>query len=291
MNANYEVLTEHGIQLSGLANVNESLQTHYLIYRIDNVITNEFYIGQHKTTNIYDKYMGSGHILKCSMQHYDLSCFTKTILFDFQTEKEMNDKELELVPEISCHHNNPLCLNIVEGGRSRRMPGKLNPMYGVNIKDRMPYTKWLEHNKKISISNTGKNNGMYGKKLKDIMGEKAFNEMCQKRHNSILNRSDKKRKEIHDIYSKRTQGKRNPAYGRKWIYNPTTNDRVYVKENEVKNYKNLGYVIGQNFKANKGKRAMYLPGSKMKYKFINECDVQKYLMLGYKFGKNPLYKK
>lgn len=291
MNANYEILTKYGIQLSGLTNINESLQTHYLIYRIDNIITNEFYIGQHKTKNIYDKYMGSGHILKCSMQHYNLSCFVKTILFDFPTEKEMNDKELELVPEISCHHNNPLCLNIVEGGGSRRMPGKSNPMYGVDIKDRMPYDKWLEHNKKISIANTGKNNGMYGKKLKDIMGEEAFNKMCQKRHDSVLNRSIEKRKEIHDKLSKRTQGKRNPAYRRKWMYHPISNDRKYVKENEIEKYLTLGYIIGQNFKANIGKRGMYLPGSAMNYKLIKEENIEKYLKLGYKFGKNPLYSK
>ena len=291
MNANYEIITNNGIQLSGLANINESLKTHYLIYRIDNIITNEFYIGQHKTNNVYDKYMGSGHILKCSMQHYDLSCFIKTILFDFSTEKEMDDKELELVPEISCHHNNPLCLNIVEGGGSRRMPGKSNPMYGINIKDKMPIDKWLEHNKKISKANSGKGNGMFGKKMKDIMGEDAYNKMRQNQYNSVLNRSANKRQEIHDKYSKRTQGKGNPAYGRKWMYNPSTNERIYVKGNEVEKYKKLGYVIGQNFKTNEGKRGMYLPGSTMKYKLIKESDIQKYLDLGYKFGRNPLYPK
>ena len=36
---------------------------------------------------------------------------------------------------------------------------------------------------------------------------------------------------------------------------------------------------------------MYLPGSAMNYKLIKEENIEKYLKLGYKFGKNPLYSK
>ena len=75
------------------------------------------------------------------------------------------------------------------------------------------------------------------------------------------------------------------------MYHPISNDRKYVKENEIEKYLTLGYIIGQNFKANIGKRGMYLPGSAMNYKLIKEENIEKYLKLGYKFGKNPLYSK
>lgn len=45
MNANYEIITNLGIQLSGLHNVNENLSTHYLIYKIVNNINGKYYIG------------------------------------------------------------------------------------------------------------------------------------------------------------------------------------------------------------------------------------------------------
>jgi len=36
---------------------------------------------------------------------------------------------------------------------------------------------------------------------------------------------------------------------------------------------------------------MYLPGTNMYGKMIQENEIQKYLELGYKFGINPQYKK
>ena len=42
-------------------------------------------------------------------------------------------------------------------------------------------------------------------------------------------------------------GKRNPAYGRKWMHlkgSSKKEDRVYVKENEFQKYLKLGYVFG-----------------------------------------------
>jgi len=71
----------------------------YTIYKITNKINGKVYIGKHMTKNPYDGYMGSGRAIKEALKKYGKSNFNKEVLFIFDTEKEMNDKEIELVNE------------------------------------------------------------------------------------------------------------------------------------------------------------------------------------------------
>lgn len=93
----FEYVNESGIRINGLSNVNGSLSTHYIVYRIDNLINGKYYIGQHKTDDPFDNYMGSGYYLRNAILKDNLSSFIKTILFDFNDFDSMNNKEFELV--------------------------------------------------------------------------------------------------------------------------------------------------------------------------------------------------
>ncbi len=72
---------------------------HYVIYQVTNLLNGKIYIGKHETFDIDDDYMGSGKLVKRAIEKYGIENFKKEILFDFETEEEMNLKEKEIVNE------------------------------------------------------------------------------------------------------------------------------------------------------------------------------------------------
>ena len=72
---------------------------YYTIYQTTNLVNNKIYIGQHKTTNPYDDYIGSGDTFKDAKKKYGNENFRKDILFIYDNEYDMDQKEIELVTE------------------------------------------------------------------------------------------------------------------------------------------------------------------------------------------------
>lgn len=88
---------------------------YYIIYKTTNNINNKIYIGKHKTADVNDSYLGSGKILKRAIKKYGIENFSKEILFVFDNEQEMNDKEAAIVTEDFINDNN--VYNLCSGGR------------------------------------------------------------------------------------------------------------------------------------------------------------------------------
>jgi len=85
----------------------------YTVYKTTNIITGEYYIGVHKTTNCNDDYLGSGIHIKRQVKKYGKHNFSKETLFTFDNEHDAFEKEKEL---LVIHLNEKLCINIASGG-------------------------------------------------------------------------------------------------------------------------------------------------------------------------------
>ena len=85
----------------------------YIVYRTTNVITNEFYIGTHKTENPTDDYLGSGTRLKENIVQYGRENFIRRIVATFNDGQLALQLEHQLVTDAKI---SPLCLNVTNGG-------------------------------------------------------------------------------------------------------------------------------------------------------------------------------
>jgi hypothetical protein len=122
---------------------------YYTVYKITNKINGKIYIGKHQTKKIDDGYMGSGKRLKDAIKHYGLKNFEKEILFVFDNEEDMNNKEAELVTE--CFIKEDSNYNMCPGG---------NGGFGYINNNNIPKFKGKKHTKKtkkkLSELNIGK---------------------------------------------------------------------------------------------------------------------------------------
>ena len=72
---------------------------YYTIYKTTNKINGKFYIGKHQTTDPNDSYYGSGIKLQLAIEKYGKDNFTKEVLFIFDNEHDMTQKEKEIITE------------------------------------------------------------------------------------------------------------------------------------------------------------------------------------------------
>jgi hypothetical protein len=71
----------------------------FTIYKTTNTKNNKYYLGKHQTENLRDGYLGSGIALINAIKKYGKDSFDKEILFIFDNEIDMNNKEKELITE------------------------------------------------------------------------------------------------------------------------------------------------------------------------------------------------
>lgn len=71
----------------------------YYLYEIKNNVNGKIYVGVHKTKVLDDGYMGSGKVIRRSIEKNGIENFTKTILEHFSSSEEMYAREKEVVNE------------------------------------------------------------------------------------------------------------------------------------------------------------------------------------------------
>lgn len=138
---------------------------YYTIYETVNKINGKKYIGKHITNNIQDNYLGSGLYLTKAIKKYGRENFIKNILFIFDNEIDMTNKEKELVNTLLISDDN--YYNIALGGQGGvTVLYKEHPLYEL-VCDKLKHTQKKRANESSKITkelHKKKKVGMYGKK-------------------------------------------------------------------------------------------------------------------------------
>lgn len=86
----------------------------YTVYKTTNRLNGKYYIGKHQTEEPNDRYLGSGRAILNAIKAHGRSNFEKEVLFEFDSEAEMNAKEKEMVNEALVA--DPMSYNMAVGG-------------------------------------------------------------------------------------------------------------------------------------------------------------------------------
>lgn len=208
----------------------------YTIYKVTNKINGKYYIGMHKTEDLNDDYMGSGKLIRRSIKKYGIENFSKEILYIFDNEKDMKDKEKELVVISENSYN------LLEGGLGGF--GYINRtgknLYGKN--GTVGYGSENLLRGKNLIDFLKENNRYEEFRLKLSLGAKKRIEQ-----NGCFwlgrNHSEDTKKKIGLKNSISQKGSKNSQYGTCWITNGRENKKI--KKEELDNWLKAGYTKGR----------------------------------------------
>ena len=218
---------------------------HYIIYQITNLLNGKIYIGKHETTNIDDDYMGSGKLIKRAMKKYGIENFKKEILFDFETEAEMNSKEKEIVNEDFLLRGD--VYNLMPGGsggfsyamekwRALQTDEAYKKFFSDKQKER-----WIDPGYRSKISKIMSNvwsNPTHKSKVKTglIKYYETHPGTFLGKHHSEESKNKISKKRIGKV-----DGDKNPSYGKHWFMNPFTGESHMFKSGDEPN----GWVRGR----------------------------------------------
>jgi hypothetical protein len=205
---------------------------HYTIYKTTHIASTKIYIGKHQTNNPNDNYLGSGKYLQHAITKYGKAAFIKEILFDYNTEQEMNDKEKELVTEEFCMRTDTY--NLCVGGQG-----------GFSYINRHNLRSLHTPESRKSLSETCKRQG-----IKPGLYCHAANAKLYQDGNKPMPPSFKGKRhtnETKELMSQNSRGKatgrKNSQFGTMWITDNTINKKI-AKDDIIPN----GWIKGRKIK-------------------------------------------
>ena len=201
----------------------------FTVYKTTNIINGKYYIGKHKTTKLNDGYLGSGKLLKRAIEKYGVENFSKEILFIFDNEEDMNNREKEIV-EINENTYN-LCSG-GQGGFDFINRNNLNMYEGKREIDIQNLKKG--QNSKLEYFKSGKHKDVTGLKISQTLTGRESTFKGQKHSEKA---KEKMRGHDHQV------GKKNSQFGTCWITNGKENKKI--KKDELEIYVSLGFYLGR----------------------------------------------
>lgn len=203
-------------------------EIHYLIYKTTNLINGKIYIGQHKTKNLNDGYIGSGIELRKAIELFGIDNFKTEILFDFDNFKDMDDKERELVNEEFVAREDTY--NIIPGGLD-----EIHHVCGES-RARANRTRWKNLSKEqrkhymeaAKLASTGRHRPMDERKRISSSLKMTYKQDPSKK--GMLGKHHSKESKHKMSLSHR--GKKNNQYGKMWICNDETKESIIISKND-----------------------------------------------------------
>ena len=211
---------------------------HYVIYKIKNTANNKIYIGKHQTDNLNDGYMGSGKHLLYSQNKYGLDKFKKEILYEFETEEEMNDMEREIVNEEFIARLDTY--NIMQGGNggwNYINKNNLNTKNHNTDKYKKSHQKIVGYMRKI-WKEKWDNDSEFQRKTIEIMLENRCDWFG--RHHT-----KETKEKISKAKKGKYKGKENSQYGTCWIMNKKLKENKKIKKEDLQDWINEGWTKGR----------------------------------------------
>ncbi len=187
----------------------------YQVYQITNKINGKVYIGKHQCSCKECQYFGSGKLLKRAIKKHGLTNFTKTILFEYDNEQDMIDKEKELVTEQFCSLDTNY--NLCEGGKGgfgyiNREELTNRRLGGLRASNNLiPVQKGQNHSRKIKQNISHSLIKYFENNKHQWVGRKHTPETIKK---------------MCDSHKGAQIGKRNSQYGTMWITNGVINKKI-----------------------------------------------------------------
>ncbi len=201
---------------------------YYAIYQTTCKVNGKIYIGQHRTNDLNDAYLGSGTLIKEDIKRYGRDAFEKKILFTFDNFKEMNDKEKELVtPEFVAREDT---YNRIIGGQlDDHEARKLGAMVTNKLKKQNGTANhyWIGD----------KSSQEQAEIITKIQKTKARHFAEGKWHGSFLGKhhTEETKQKIREFVQREHPhaGQKNPRYGKHWWHDPLTGESHPFHDDEV----------------------------------------------------------
>lgn len=222
------------------------MKKYFFIYVTTCMVTGRYYIGKHSTKNINDGYLGSGDLIRQSIQKYGKGAHTCKILEIGADENDI--RRLEAIAISEQVLADPLCMNKAPGGQGGNIGGggffsakhkaAFHSAGGNALAAKRKSDPEFDH-----MMQAKKSSGIK-KFLQGATEEiKAKRVKSQRLATNAAHRPEAKAKrKLTCKINGHSCGSNNPNYGRKWMNNGIINKGVPLSEIDV--YLANGYIFG-----------------------------------------------
>jgi hypothetical protein len=199
------------------------MKVYHTLYKTICVVTENFYIGIHSSSDPEDCYIGSGLRLHNSVKKYGRENHVKTVLETFDTREDLLHRESEVVNEEMLA--NPRCMNLKKGGEGG-WHSNANQAFVQKLASNSDFRQKISEERSRVMTKTHSEGKIKGN-IANMNGKRAS----------------------HETLSRVRSGEKNSQHGSCWIQNDTETKKV--RKDDFEAYLKTGWRKGR--KINSGR--------------------------------------